>query len=163
MSNQIPEDLIGAITAANRRYQQATDALDQAACDLFGINRTDARCIDIVLQHGQVTAGELARAAGLSPGAVTTALDRLERAGFARRVRDPEDRRRVLVEPTDRVAKLAEEVYGPLRESGAGLIGRYSERQLKTIVEFFEGAADIQLERANEVREQVERQRRDSA
>ena len=154
MSNQIPEELIGAMTAANRRYQQATDALDQAACDLFGINRTDARCIDIVLQRGQVTAGELARAAGLSPGAVTTALDRLERAGFARRV---------LVEPTDRVTRLAEGVYGPLRESGAGLMGRYSERQLKTIVDFLEGAADIQLERAHAVREQVEREGRETA
>ena len=65
----------------------------------------------------------------------------------------------MLVEPTDRVAKLAEDVYGPLRESGAGLMGRYSERQLKTIVDFLAGAADIQLERANAVREQVERRK----
>jgi DNA-binding MarR family transcriptional regulator len=160
MSNEISAERVSALTAANRRYQQATDALDQAASELLGINRTDARCIDIVLLRGRLTAGELATAAGLSPGAVTTALDRLERAGFARRVRDPDDRRRVLVEPTDQMAELAEVVYGPLRVSGAALMERFSERQLKAITEFFEGAADIQLERALEVRAQVERERR---
>src|SRR3954471_7460715 len=108
MSNEISQELVSALTAANRRYQQGTDALDQAASELLGINRTDARCIDIVLLRGRLTAGELASAAGLSPGAVTTALDRLERAGFARRARDPDDRRRVLVEPTDQMAELAE-------------------------------------------------------
>jgi DNA-binding MarR family transcriptional regulator len=157
MSNKISAAQVSALTAANRRYQQATDALDQAASELLGINRTDARCIDIVLLRGRLTAGELASAAGLSPGAVTTALDRLERAGFARRVRDPDDRRRVLVEPTDQMAQLAEVVYGPLRDRGAELMARFSERQLKAITDFFEGAADIQLDRALEVREQVER------
>jgi DNA-binding MarR family transcriptional regulator len=158
MSNEISQELVSALTAANRRYQQGTDALDQAASELLGINRTDARCIDIVLQRGRVTAGELAFAAGLSPGAATTAIDRLERAGFARRVRDPEDRRRVIVEPTERIAELAEEVYGPLRDGGAVLMQRFSERQLAAITKFFEGAADLQLSRANDVRERLERE-----
>jgi DNA-binding MarR family transcriptional regulator len=159
MANQISEGQVNALTAANRRYQQATDALDQAASDLLGINRTDARCVDIILLQWQLTAGELARAAGLSPGAVTTALDRLERAGFARRVRDPADRRRVLVEPTEVVAELAQAVYGPLRKAGVGLMRRFSARELKTITDFLEGAADIQLERALEVREQARKKR----
>jgi DNA-binding MarR family transcriptional regulator len=157
MSNEIPEELVVALTAANRRYQQGTDALDQAASELLGINRTDARCVDIVLQRGRVTAGDLALAAGLSAGAATTAIDRLERAGYARRVRDPEDRRRVIVEPTKRIAQLAEEVYGPLRDGGLQLMARFSERQLAAITRFFEGAADLQLERANAVRAQLER------
>jgi DNA-binding MarR family transcriptional regulator len=160
MSNEISEEQVASLTAANRRYQQAADALDQAASELLGINRTDARCIDIVLQQRRITAGELARAAGLSPGAVTTALDRLERAGYARRVRDPEDRRRVLVEPTEEIAELAGIVYGPLRRSGSVLMQRFSDRELKAITEFFEGAAEIQLERALEVREQLNRRGR---
>jgi DNA-binding MarR family transcriptional regulator len=156
VSNEISEELANDLTAANRRYQQATDALDQAASELLAINRTDARCVDVILQRGRVTAGDLAVASGLSPGAATTAIDRLERAGYARRVRDPDDRRRVIVEPTERIAELAEEVYGPLRDSGTLLMQRFSERQLKVITEFFEGAADIQLDRANEVRAQLE-------
>jgi DNA-binding MarR family transcriptional regulator len=157
MSNEISEELMGELTAANRRYQQGTDALDQAASELLGINRTDARCVDVILQRGRVTAGELAHAAGLSPGAATTAIDRLERAGYARRVRDPEDRRRVIVEPTDLIAKRAEEVYGPLREGGATLMRRFSERQLRTIMQFLDAAAELQLERANDVRARIER------
>jgi DNA-binding MarR family transcriptional regulator len=157
MSNEISEEQVASLTAANRRYQQATDALDQAASELLGINRTDARCIDIVLQRNRITAGELAQAAGLSPGAVTTALDRLERAGYARRVPDPDDRRRVLVEPTAEIAELAEIVYGPLRKSGSRLMERFSDRQLEAITDFFEGAAEIQLQRAREVREQLSR------
>ena len=156
MSNEISAGLANELTAANRRYQQATDALDQAASELLGINRTDARCVDVILQRGRVTAGDLAVASGLSPGAATTAIDRLERAGYARRVRDPDDRRRVIVEPTERIAKVAEEVYGPLRDAGTVLMQRFSERQLKAITEFFVGAAEIQLDRAHEVRAQLE-------
>jgi DNA-binding MarR family transcriptional regulator len=158
MSNEISQELVAALTAANRRYQQGTDALDQAASELLGINRTDARCVDIVLLRGRTTAGELAVAAGLSPGAATTAIDRLERVGYVRRVGDPDDRRRVFVEPTERIVELAEEVYGPLRDGGAVLMQGFSERQLTAITKFFEGAADLQLNRANAVREQLERE-----
>ena len=65
---------------------------------VLGLNPTDVRCVDLLDQHGTMTAGALAELAGLSTGAVTFLLDRLERAGFVRRVRDLEDRRRVLVE-----------------------------------------------------------------
>jgi hypothetical protein len=53
---------------ANRRYQRATDTIDQVACELLGINRTDARCLDVLDQRGRLSAGELAVEAGLSPG-----------------------------------------------------------------------------------------------
>ena len=58
------------------------------------MNRTDGRCLDVIDQRPGITAGELATAVGLSPGAVTTALDRLEARGFVSRERDPADRRR---------------------------------------------------------------------
>jgi DNA-binding MarR family transcriptional regulator len=144
--------------AANRRYQQGTDALDQAASEWFGINRTDLRCMDVVLQRGRLSAGELATAAGLSPGAVTAALDRLERAGYAVRVRDTADRRRVLVEPTESAIDGAEQVYGPLREAGSSVIERFSRPQLAAIADFLERAADMQLSRATQLREQLERE-----
>ena len=73
----------------------ANDLADQAVADYLGLNRTDARCLDIIERLRGVTAGRLARESGLSTGAVTTVLDRLERSGLARRTSDPEDRRRV--------------------------------------------------------------------
>jgi DNA-binding MarR family transcriptional regulator len=148
------------LIAANRRYQQGTDALDSAFSDLVGLHRTDTRCMDIVLQRDRISAGELAVAAGLSPGAVTAALDRLERAGYAARVRDSHDRRRVLVEATDTAREIAEQAYGPLRDAGEAIVGRLSDRQLAVITQFLEGGAEIQLRRAAELREQLEREGR---
>src|SRR5512135_1079255 len=83
-----------------RASQRATDMVDELICQLLGINRTDARCLDILDQHGSMSAGDLAEASRLTTGAITAVVDRLERAGLARRVPDPTDRRRVLVEPT---------------------------------------------------------------
>jgi DNA-binding MarR family transcriptional regulator len=93
------EELIDEI----RRSQNATDRFDQAVADALGMNRTDMRCIDVLQREGPVTAGRLAEATGLTTGAMTTALDRLERAGYARRTRDAADRRRVVVELTPKV------------------------------------------------------------
>src|SRR5919108_5247150 len=92
------EAVLGEFGAAIRAYQTSNDNWDQAMSDQFGINRTDARCIDLIDQAGGMTAGELARAAGLTTGAVTAVIDRLERAGVARRVADPSDRRRGRIE-----------------------------------------------------------------
>ena len=63
----------------------------------------------------------------------------------------------MIVEPTDLIAKRAEEIYGPLREGGAKIMGRFTERQLRTVMEFLDAAAELQLERANEVRTEAER------
>ena len=76
-----------------RRSQNATDRFDSAVAEALGLNRTDMRCLDVIQREGAVTAGHLAEATGLTTGAMTVALDRLERAGYARRVRDSRDRR----------------------------------------------------------------------
>src|SRR5580704_16132559 len=62
----------------------------------LGVSATDRKCLDL-LSRGPVTAGELARFTGLTTGAVTGIIDRLEKAGYAERINDPNDRRRVLV------------------------------------------------------------------
>src|SRR5437588_5726183 len=106
------QDLGGEIRAG----QRATDVLDELLCQLLGINRTDARCLDILEQEGGMSAGDLAEASRLSTGAITAVLDRLERAGYARRVPDPSDRRRVLVEATSKAFETANELMAePMR------------------------------------------------
>ena len=100
-----------------RRNQVLTQMLDEAAAAYLGVNPTDGRAIDVIDKHGRITAGELARELRLSTGAVTTLVDRLERAGFARRVRDDEDRRRVLIETTPVVAELSAKIYGTPQEA----------------------------------------------
>src|ERR1700730_14985605 len=86
---QVFDELITEV----RRSQNATDRFDQAVADALGLNRTDMGCLDLIEPAGPVQTG-------LPSGAITTVLDRIERAGYARRVSDASDRRRVLVELT---------------------------------------------------------------
>jgi DNA-binding MarR family transcriptional regulator len=119
-----------------RRSQAATDRYDEAVADAIGVNRTDMRCLDVIQREGPVPAGRLAEETGLTTGAITTVLDRLERAGYARRVRDPTDRRRVLVELAPEARGGARDYYGEHMAHGERLFRRYSEEQLGLLLEF---------------------------
>ena len=130
----------------------ANDIADQAVADYLGINRTDARCLDIIERLGGVTAGRLARESGLSTGAVTTVLDRLERAGLARRTSDPGDRRRVLVEMTPAAREANEELYRPLVEAATEQLLRYSEAELVLLREYHRASRALTEAHAERVR-----------
>lgn len=135
-----------------RRHQNAQDAFDEAACARLGINRTDGRCLDILDQHGRMTAGALARESGLSTGAVTALLDRLERAGYVRRARDTVDRRRVMVELTDEARRRAWEIWGPMGEDAAAFFARYSDDELAFIRDFLRDGQRLLGEQLERVR-----------
>jgi DNA-binding MarR family transcriptional regulator len=145
--------LVTELIRVNRAYQVAVEKLDEAFCRLIGVNRTDGRCLDVIDQHPGLTAGDLASAVGLSPGAVTTALDRLEQRGLVRRTRDSKDRRRVTVEMTDEAKRKAWEAYGPLGEMGAPIIEAMSDTDLETLIRFLRGGTDINERRAQELRD----------
>ena len=118
-------------------------AFDDATADRLGINRTDLNCIDIIERHGGITAGELAAEAGLTTGAVTAVIDRLERAGYARRVRDDEDRRRITVEVTPELERLAGALYGPMMEEWEAMMNRATTEQLQLMVDFMREANEV--------------------
>jgi DNA-binding MarR family transcriptional regulator len=140
---------------AFRLSGQTQDAMDAAAAAYLGIHRTDLGLLDALQMSGRLSAGELARRAALSPGAVTAALDRLEEAGYVRRVRDDQDRRRVLVEVTDRAVESAQRVYGPLAARSEELLGSYTDDQLRAMIEVLKKGAEMQLERAATLREEL--------
>jgi DNA-binding MarR family transcriptional regulator len=119
-----------------RRSQNATDRFDQAVADAIGINRTDMRCLDVISREGPVPAGRLADETGLTTGAITTVLDRLERGGFARRVRDSNDRRRVLVELTPEAFQGSVNYYAAHMALSERLFRRYTEEQLEMFLEW---------------------------
>jgi DNA-binding MarR family transcriptional regulator len=119
-----------------RRNQVLTDMLDEAAAGYLGINRTDARAIDVIDQHGRIAAGDLARELRLSPGAVTTIVDRLERAGYARRVPDPDDRRRVLIETTPIIGEISARIYGTPEEGFAEVANQYTDEESEVLLRF---------------------------
>jgi DNA-binding MarR family transcriptional regulator len=143
--------LLQELLRVNRAYQSAVEKLDDAFFSLLGVNRTDGRCLDVIDQRPGLTAGELAAAVGLSRGALTTALDRLEERGFVTRTRDPDDRRRVTLELTPEAKRLAWATYGPLGEMAGPAIQEISDEELETIIRFLELGRDINERRADEV------------
>jgi DNA-binding MarR family transcriptional regulator len=153
-------ELIEELIEEIRARQNATDVMDQAVADYLGINRTDARCLDIVDRHGRITAGQLAAESGLTTGAVTAVLDHLERAGYVRRIRDTNDRRRVLVEPTPALRQLGERLYGEQLGGSSWLQERYSVEQLELLLDFTREDRKLNERGAAAVREM---QRRRSA
>ncbi|MCM2576360.1 MarR family transcriptional regulator [Streptomyces meridianus] len=137
---------MSGIAVRMRMLQQSFDAFDEAAATLLGLNRTDLRCLDLILADDPMSAGELTTAAKLSPAATTTAIDRLERAGFVTRNRDAANRRRVLVAATEAARAAEREVYGPVGEAGIMALRRYGEDQLAVILDFLETARRVQEE-----------------
>ena len=123
--------------------QVATDRMDQAVADALGLNRTDMRCTDVLEREGAVTAGRLAKATGLTTGAITSVIDRLERAGYARRVREETDRRRVLVELTPEVLGRGRDFYAEHQKLSERLYRGSSVEELELLLQFVRAGREL--------------------
>ena len=99
-----------------------------------------------------MSAGQLAETLGLTTGAVTSVIDRLEKVGFVRRVPDPADRRKVIVELVPESLQERSQVYQPMGEAMARLCERYSDRELELLLGFMDSAAAILHEEAIKLR-----------
>jgi len=148
MKKKLAEELIGLA----RAHEAANDAFDEVACQKLGINRTDLRCLNIVDNQGSMTAGRLAELSGLTTAAVTSVLDRLERAGYARRVRDQEDRRQVMVELTPLLAERAGPIWGPLGDGAMARMAQMSVEELQGVMGFFRLGIELNKRHVERVR-----------
>jgi DNA-binding MarR family transcriptional regulator len=142
-----------------RRSQSATDRFDQAVAEAIGVNRTDMRCLDVLTREGRVTAGRLAGETGLTSGAMTTALDRLEGRGLVRRIRDATDRRRVLVEVLPGVLDGADDFFAEHIALGERLFQRYTTEQLELLLEFTREGRALNQRKAAELEQRTRRRR----
>jgi DNA-binding MarR family transcriptional regulator len=119
--------------------------LHQAIAQSVGLNATDTKCIDVILSApgAEVTAGALADATGLTTGAITHIVDRLEKRAFIERVRDPADRRKVLIRVRpEGIAPLAPK-YEAMGKAFMSLLEQYSDEELKLIAEYLEKTSEI--------------------
>lgn len=111
-----------------------------------GMHPTDVRALialmDVSRAGEEMTAGRLGSALGLNSAGTTALVDRLERAGHVRRVRDPRDRRKVVIEVTERAVELGWSSFGPLIERTVELLQGYDERELAAIKGFLTGVRD---------------------
>lgn len=107
-------DLAARVMSELRALSTVQDRLDQYAAQRFGFNRTDLRALDLIGQATAISPTALAEALGMSTGATSTVLDRLEAAGYARREPDPAHRRRTVVRMTSHAQEMSDAVFGPV-------------------------------------------------
>ena len=139
-----------------RGSQTAVHQMDEAAHRSLGINGTDGRCLDIIDRRGLVSAGQLATEAGLTTGAVTAVLDRLEAKELVRRVADPDDRRRILVEVTEKQRQEAGRLYFPLKAMADPWFDGLSEDDIRLLIAFNRVSREVNEKRAAQIRAELE-------
>lgn len=126
-----------------RALSRADESMNESAAAVLGIHPTDMSAGEVLDRLGPMTIGELARAVGVSPGAATALVDRLEQAGLAARRQDPDNRRRVLIQPSKKALARAGAVFGPLIQRTAALLEGYNDKELLLIRDFLRGARGL--------------------
>ncbi len=138
------DELVGELIREFRASGNLDDAFDSLAAKELGVSETDLHCLNIIENSGGLSAGQLAIQAGLTAGAVTGVIDRLEKAGYARRVSDSADRRRVGVEVTPAFQRSAERIWGPVAADWhTTLSKRYTMDELERITEFLRATNEL--------------------
>jgi DNA-binding MarR family transcriptional regulator len=119
-----------------QRTTMWTVLLHHTVAGKAGINVTDLQCLNLLSLDGPMTPGQLAQSMGLTTGgAITAVVDRLEKAGFVLRSRDPDDRRKVIIEPVrDKVAALGA-YFEPIGRSVMTRFATYTDEQLEFLLD----------------------------
>jgi DNA-binding MarR family transcriptional regulator len=119
--------------------EMSTEAVmfHQALADELGLHITDHKCMDIIHRFGAMPAGRLGEMTGLTTGAITGMIDRLEKAGYVRRTNDPKDRRITIVEPirNKKLERKIEMTFTPFHERMHKVLSSYSENELTFLLD----------------------------
>ncbi|MBO4222478.1 MarR family transcriptional regulator [Bradyrhizobium neotropicale] len=128
--------LMQELEEAMRRSSAQGVLYGQAVANVAGISGSDLECLDFLNLEGRVTAGRLAEVTGLTTGAITGVVDRLEKAGLVRRERDETDRRKVYIVTVPENAARIGRYYVPMQEAMHRLWSTYSEAELQLLLRF---------------------------
>jgi DNA-binding MarR family transcriptional regulator len=146
-------DNIDNVLRALRRVNVQGSFFGQTVAIRFGLSESDIETLEQLIEMGATTAGKLSEITGLTSGAVTRVVDRLEQAGFVRRVPDPADRRRVIVEVVPEKIAGVQSTLNRIGSASADEIGRYTDAQLALITDFLTRMEQITREEATSLRE----------
>ena len=137
-----------------RRHSTAVVLFHHAVAERLGLGPTDHKCLDLLRERGPMAGSDLATITGLTSGAVTGVVARLERAGYLRRDPDPRDgRKQILQLALDRVH--IQDVIGPLRKDVAAMLENFDTHQLTAIAEFLDSTTDLVYRHAALLRAEV--------
>lgn len=136
-------EIIEGLQRAFRRYGVEVGMFNEAVALRLGINRTDLDVLAMLLPAGSLTAGQIGEGTRLTSGAVTGVIDRLEKAGYARRERDPSDRRRVIVRPVPEQAARVSALYQPMLRATEVALAPYDDAALALVARFIEQGREV--------------------
>jgi DNA-binding MarR family transcriptional regulator len=138
MGRTARRDVEERVLTALPNWVNAISQLNRLIAERMGVTASDLDCLHVLNQQGPATAAELARRVGLTPGSVSRMIDRLDAAGCIKRVNDPQDRRRVLIEPTsDGLARIAA-YYDGLTARAHDDLAVFRTGELNTLLQFIE-------------------------
>ncbi|HEX9069081.1 MAG TPA: MarR family transcriptional regulator [Ktedonobacterales bacterium] len=135
-----------------RDLMTAASLFQGAVADHYGLNITDFICAGVIISRGPMTAGQLAEAVGITTGAITGVVDRLDKAGFVTRAPDPADRRRVVIEPVPAKAATLTEVYRSVGNTMSQLSERFDAQELAAITGFLDALVTTMNQEAQRLR-----------
>ncbi|PBB90860.1 MarR family transcriptional regulator [Mesorhizobium sp. WSM3864] len=138
-------EMTAAVSRAVMRWQDATQAYDEAVGERLGLIAAERHCLGL-LYAGPQSAGAVAAATGLTPAAVTALIDRLEARGLVTRTRSLEDRRKVVIEATELTREFSERYYGAIAREGEKVMAGFSDAELATVLRFIDAALKLQSE-----------------
>jgi DNA-binding MarR family transcriptional regulator len=144
--------LLNNIQQSSRKYSDTSLLMHEAIARKAGLSGTDHKYLGIIIERGETTAGEIAKLTGLTSGATTAMIDRLEKMKLVTRKSTESDRRKVMVIPNTRYAmKLLSPIFATLQEKTQKLLDGFSEKQLETLDSYFTDALTIMNEMTDQL------------
>jgi len=132
--------LVNQVIVGARENSIGVILFHQAVGSILGINITDMKSLDIIVNRGFASPSQLAKFTGLSTGSTTAMIDRLEKRGLIERRPNPKDRRGTIIILTEGATKKLPPLFESMSKAMEKLVSRYSEEQLETLADFFRRA-----------------------
>ena len=131
-------ELLDSLEEQSRELSTRTVIFHHLIGERLGLNPTDHKCLDVIIRtRTPMTASQLAEETGLSTGAITGVVDRLEKAGYVKRKRDTNDRRLIFIKPLlDKAMIKLGPIFEPIRKASMNLYSKYTDEELTTILDF---------------------------
>ena len=137
--HKLADEIVGSLA---RRHSTAVVLFHHAVAERLGLGPTDHKCLDLLRERGAMASSDLGAITGLTSGAITGVVARLERAGYLRRESDPHDGRKQILHLALELAHI-QDVIGPLRKDVAALLENFDTYQLTGITEFLTRTTDL--------------------
>jgi DNA-binding MarR family transcriptional regulator len=136
---ELIQEIVGRLA---RRHSTAAVLFHHVVAERLGLGPTDHKCLDLIREHGAMSASELVAITGLTSGAITGVVARLEAAGYLRREADPNDGRRQILRPVADRASAVHSLIGPVREVLSVLLKGFDDHQLTAVAAFLSHATE---------------------